>query len=253
MTGLRRTAVRVLCALLLLTLLPCAAGADPEVTDVLEGTRPMLVNRNWMIPEDLVPADLVLLSEVLSPSLVKLKKKDLMAVREAAEALEALLEAAKADGVTNWQVGTAYRSWKDQETVLENKIKEYRKRNSGWSRSRAKSAALKSVAEPGCSEHQLGLAFDMNVPGKSFKGTKQCKWLHEHCWEYGFILRYQEGKEDITGYIAEAWHIRYVGLAHSLKIRDLGMCLEEYLESLPEVTESDWVVEDIPLDDLLGA
>ena len=92
----------------------------------------------------------------------------------------------------------------------------------------------------------------MNVPNKTFKGTKQCKWLHEHCWEYGFILRYQEGKESVTGYIAEAWHIRYVGVEHALKIRDLGMCLEEYLE-YEETAEPEWLVEEIPLEDLLAS
>ncbi len=89
------------------------------------------------------------------------------------------------------------------------------------------------MAEPGYSEHHLGLAIDINVPGAStFKGTKQCTWLHEHCWEYGFIIRYQEDKEKITGYTAEAWHIRYVGVEHSLLIRDLGLCLEEYLDGI---------------------
>ena len=71
----------------------------------------------------------------------------------------------------------------------------------------------------------------MNVPGAStFSSTRQCKWLHQHCWEYGFIVRYQKDKESITGFTAEAWHIRYVGTEHSMIIHDLGLCLEEYLE-----------------------
>ena len=89
------------------------------------------------------------------------------------------------------------------------------------------------MAEPGCSEHQLGLAIDINVPGASaFAGTKQCRWLHEHCWEYGFIVRYTKDKKDITGIEEEAWHIRYVGVDHAMRIRELGLCLEEYLEGI---------------------
>ena len=86
------------------------------------------------------------------------------------------------------------------------------------------------MQEPGCSEHQLGLSFDINVPGRSFKGTKQCTWLHEHCWEYGFILRYQEGKEAITGFKAEAWHYRWVGLEHARRMKEENLCLEEYIQ-----------------------
>ena len=71
------------------------------------------------------------------------------------------------------------------------------------------------MADPGSSEHHTGLAFDITVAGTIFKGTEQQIWLHEHCWDYGFIIRYQEDKEKITGFLAECWHIRYVGLPHS--------------------------------------
>ena len=247
-----RSSVRILCCVLLLALLfSVFSTAAAEETDVLAEYLPMLVNKDYPVSEDFIPADLVLLAEVLNSSLVKVKSKDIKAVRTAAEALETMLEAAAADGVKNWQINTAYRSIADQKKLLDNRIRSYMK-NNNLSRSRATARALRTVAEPGCSEHQLGLAFDMNVPGKTFKGTKQCKWLHEHCWEYGFILRYQEGKESVTGYVAEAWHIRYVGVEHALKIRDLGMCLEEYLE-YAENTEPEWLVEEIPLEDLLAS
>lgn len=234
-------ALPVCCALLLCLLLPVFSAA--EETDVLAGSLPYLANKDFPVDESFVPADLVLLTDVLDPSLVKVKYKDTQAVRTAAEALAAMLEAAGADGVRNWQVSAAYRSFDQQQRLLDNKIRYYRNKNPSWSRSRARSAALRSVAEPGCSEHHLGLAFDVNVPSTSaFKGTKQCKWLHEHCWEYGFIVRYQAGKEAITGYTAEEWHIRYVGTEHSLYIRDHGLCLEEYLL---EASEGLLVVEDL--------
>ena len=199
--------------------------------DVLEGEFPMLVNAEHPVEEDFVPADLVLLTDLCDPSLVKIKYAKTQGNRMATEALVTMLTAAKADGLRKWQVSAGYRSYSDQETLLNNKINSYLNKNPAWSRSRARSAALRTVAEPGSSEHHTGLAFDVNVPGtSSFLGTKQCTWLHEHCWEYGFIIRYPSGKEDITGFSAEPWHIRYVGTEHSMLMKESGICLEEYLD-----------------------
>ena len=94
----------------------------------------------------------------------------------------------------------------------------------------ARSAARKLVADPGCSEHHTGLAFDITVPGTSFGGTKQAKWLEEHCWEWGFILRYPADKTAITGITNEPWHFRYVGTDAAMEMRETGECLEEYVE-----------------------
>ena len=247
---MRKSVLAMLCCMIVLALLSFCAFAEPGAIDVLAGPFPMLVNKENPVDSDFVPSDLVLLTDVLDPSLIKIKYSDTKAVRRAAEALETMLEAAKADGVTNWQVSAAYRSYSDQEAQLEKKISYYLNRNDGWSRSRARSAALRSVALPGCSEHHTGLAFDVNVPKASaFKGTKQCKWLHEHCWEYGFIVRYQESKESITGFTAEEWHIRYVGTEHSLYIRDHNLCLEEYLEQM-DADEAFLVVEEVDTDAL---
>ena len=207
--------------------------AEPIPADVLSTDLPVLVNKLYPVDESFVPADLVLLTDMLDENLVRVKYPETQAVRRAAEALKEMLEAAAGDGITGWQVSAAYRSYADQQGILNAKINDYLKKNKEWSTGRARSAALHTVAEPGYSEHHLGLAIDINVPGAfSFKGTKQCTWLHEHCWEYGFIIRYPEDKEKITGYTAEAWHIRYVGTEHSLLIRDLGLCLEEYLDGV---------------------
>ena len=84
-------------------------------------------------------------------------------------------------------------------------------------------------ARPGHSEHQTGLAIDVNIVNDAFIGTPEAKWIEEHCWEYGFILRYPRGKQAITGYKYEPWHIRYVGSETSKKIHDAGgITLEEY-------------------------
>ena len=147
--------------------------------------------------------------------------------RTAAQALITMFEAAKADGVTGWQISAGYRSVKYQQTLFDRQVAEYQ--NQGLSVAKAKSAASKLVADPGASEHHTGLAFDITVAGTTFKGTEQQKWLQKHCWDYGFIIRYQEDKEAITGFLAECWHIRYVGVQHSVVMRDRNLCLEEYL------------------------
>ena len=226
-------ALRALCAVMLALLfsLPCAAGA--EETDVLADALPILVNKDYPVSEDFVPADLVLLTDVLDSSIVNVKNKDCQAVRGAAEALETMLEAARDDGIKNWQINTAYRSIPDQQKLLDNKVRRYMKDN-GMSRSKARARALRTVAEPGCSEHHLGTCFDITVPGVSFVGTKQHKWLLEHCWDYGFILRYAEDKTKITGFAAEAWHYRYVGREHALAMKEQNLCLEEYVEMMQQ-------------------
>ena len=83
-------------------------------------------------------------------------------------------------------------------------------------------------ARPGYSEHQSGLAIDVNNIDDSFAGTPEAIWLAEHCHEYGFILRYPQGKQDITGYKYEPWHIRYVGTDLSYPIYESGLTVEEY-------------------------
>lgn len=98
-------------------------------------------------------------------------------------------------------------------------------------------------ARPGFSEHQTGLGFDIGGTDASayastrFNNTKEAKWLYENAHKYGFILRYIEGKEPITGYMHESWHYRYVGTEWSTKIHESGLTLEEYfgLDRLQEI------------------
>ena len=209
---------------------PMLVTPTPAAVQVLAGSQPLLVNRQHPVTSDFAPADLVNLSEYCDSSLVKIKYDGTQGVREAADALLRMLEAAKADGITNWQVSAAYRSYADQQRIFDNKVKSFQNNNPDWSLSRCRSAASVTVADPGASEHHTGLAFDMTVPNTSmFLGTKQCTWLHQHCWEYGFILRYTDEQQQITGFAGEAWHIRYVGTEHSLAMQQSGQCLEEYL------------------------
>ena len=188
---------------------------------------PMLVNRDHPIDESFKPRNLVKLKNVIPSSVATVKGSDIEGDKTAVNAMIEMFKAAHQDGVTDWQISAGYRSYKYQKNLFDKQVQEYR--NDGFSQQNAISATRQTVADPGTSEHHTGLAFDITVPGTIFKGTEEQKWLHKHCWEYGFIIRYQEDKEQLTGYLAECWHIRYVGLPHSIDMRDRNLCLEEYL------------------------
>lgn len=99
----------------------------------------------------------------------------------------------------------------------------------GWVESHGQEQADTFSARPGHSEHQTGLTWDIGILEDWFGETDAGIWLEEHCADYGFIIRYPLGKEEITGYKYEPWHVRYVGKEHAKKIMDSGLCLEEYL------------------------
>ena len=188
---------------------------------------PVLVNRTHTVTDKDKPGDLVLMRNALNSDLVYVKGSEIEGDRTAVAALQTMLEAARDEGVTGWQISAGYRSVSYQQELFDKQVAEYRAE--GMSKEKAVSATKLTVADPGASEHHTGLAFDVTVAGTVFKGTDQQKWLAKNCWDYGFIIRYQEDKEDITGFLAECWHIRYVGVVHSVAMRDKNQCLEEYL------------------------
>ena len=134
------------------------------------------------------------------------------------DAFSTMQSAAANDGIS-LSVISGFRSYSRQNTIYNNYV----------SRD-GKAKADTYSARAGHSEHQTGLAADINSLSQSFKNTKEGQWLNEHCSEYGFIIRYPEGKESITGYIFEPWHIRYVGkeLASALYNNGDWITLEEY-------------------------
>lgn len=189
---------------------------------------PILVNRTHPISDSYKPSSLVKLKNVLPSSLCTVKGSDIEGSKIAVDALQQMLEAAQKDGIKNWQINAGYRSISYQQKLFDKSVKEFMEQ--GFTRSKAETATRQTVADPGTSEHHTGLAFDITAKDATqFKDTEQQKWLHKHCWDYGFIVRYQEDKEKITGYLAECWHIRYVGLPHSQTMHDKNLCLEEYL------------------------
>ncbi len=197
----------------------------------------ILVNPWNALTENDVPQDLID---------VKSTRKDgrqTQRLREnAAKALEALMIEADACGMVSsnspsgypLSVMSAYRDYKYQNTLFNNYVNQEMNRR-GISREEAEKIVVTYSCRAGTSEHQTGLCVDMhNLPSadSSFQYQKEAKWLAENSYKFGFVLRFPEGKTDITGITYEPWHFRYVGRYHAKKMYDLGMCLEEYVEYL---------------------
>ncbi|MEG0772619.1 M15 family metallopeptidase [Clostridium sp.] len=189
---------------------PLAAKKKPVIA---------LVNRSNRLDKNFVPAHLVIPNvKFTTYASAEVKKMD----SEAALALESLFRAAKADAITLLAV-SGYRNYKYQNMLYRNQVTAVGKKE-----------ADKYVAQPGASEHQTGLAMDVlsneySSLDEGFANTKAYKWLVENCYEYGFIIRYPKGKESITGYNYEPWHLRYVGISAATKITQKRLTLEEYL------------------------
>ena len=150
------------------------------------------------------------------------------------EPLTQMFAAAKEDGI-NLVVCSPYRDLERQEFLFERKVKSYQ--HSGMSYMDAYKKASVTVTLPGASEHQIGLAVDIisdtyTSLNEGFADTDAGKWLAEHSWEYGFILRYPLGKEEITGIQYEPWHFRYVGTDAAEVITNQNITLEEFVENL---------------------
>ena len=127
-------------------------------------------------------------------------------------------------------MAVGYRSRRRQEDILESAIQE--RMAQGLPREQARAKALETIAQPGHSEHETGLALDFNDVSQGFQETEAYQWLRQHGAAYGFIQRYQSGKEDVTGVKAEPWHFRYVGAPHAQLMETNGLCLEEYRDFL---------------------
>ena len=155
----------------------------------------------------------------------------------ACDAFLEMQKAAAADGVTVW-MQSGYRSVKYQTSLYERKTKYYLDKGCDNATAREKAAAV--VNPPGYSEHNCGLAADLNSPehtglDEGFEKTAAFRWRCEHAGDYGFILRYPKDAEDKTEIIYEPWHWRYVGVENAAKINASGLCFEEYIETLQSI------------------
>lgn len=181
----------------------------------------VLVNkRNPLDPIDYQPADLVPMSDVGVPSLNGHSLR-----REAAEAAAELYQAAAAEGI-HLDMTSGYRDYDLQSTIYHREVDQM-----------GVEAADLLTARPGHSEHQTGLAADFSAPGESgciietcFANTNAARWLAEHSWKYGFILRFPEGYESVTGIAYEPWHFRFIGVEAAAAYHESGAATyEEFL------------------------
>jgi D-alanyl-D-alanine carboxypeptidase len=171
------------------------------------------------------------LTEDFEPELTEIEREEFFDSR-ASDALKELIAQAREDGYTVY-VCSAYRSYQTQYEIYWNHVWTYM-RQDGMTQPEAEATTQISVNYPGVSEHQLGLAVDLLEQEDQdmqpyIGGSGLMLWLEEHCAEYGFVIRYPDGKTDITGIEYEPWHLRYVGQEAATYMMEHQLCLEEFL------------------------
>ena len=188
----------------------------------------VLVNKTNTVDESFVPENLVDIADTRKDGR---KTQQMNSVAE--KALEAMFIELRENGFTDVSVTSGYRDYAYQKQIFNSYINQEMAK--GLTEEAAREEVLTYSAAPGTSEHQTGLCCDMHNLGAAdvaFANEDAYKWLKENCWKFGFILRFPEGKDDITGYQFEPWHYRFVGRYTAEKIYNSGMCLEEYLDTV---------------------
>lgn len=188
-----------------------------------------LVNREEKITKKYVPEDLV---KPNVPTNKKSQQEEIYMRAEAAEALEKMFAAAKEEEGYTLLAVSGYRAFGLQQVMFNNKVAAVGSKEKAW----------RKVAPAGASEHQLGLAMDIvcdsfRLLNSGFGETEEGKWLYANCHRFGFIVRYLKEWDDITGYAAEPWHFRYLGVAHASAVQWLNIPYEHYAHQamlLPE-------------------
>lgn len=192
-----------------------------KLQDILNDELFILVNKNNKLAIDYEPNTLVD-SDIAFEEYIDCKQLD----ERTSNAAKEMFNAALKENI-NLIAISGYRSYSVQENLYNSRVEV-----KGIEKTR------QYTAEPGASEHQTGLAIDIvcnDYPylDEEFENTNAFKWLFNNCYKYGFILRYQKGKEDITGYNYEPWHFRYIGNANIAKdIMDRGICFEEFINEV---------------------
>lgn len=194
-----------------------------NVADENNGWNLILVNRDNYIPDD------------YAMELTELSNGQKVDSRIYPE-LQEMFDTARAEGYGLF-VAEGYRPREKQQRLLDEKIEAYK--SEGYSESESRRLAEQWVAVPGTSEHELGIAVDINADTSKSSSDEVYNWLAENAHKYGFIKRYPSDKTDITGIINEPWHYRYVGKEAAQKIYSQGICLEEYIEQITSMPEAD--------------
>lgn len=196
--------------------MPFLGNITHHIASEDNGWNLILVNRDNYIPADY---------EVQLTELSNGKKVDSRIYPE----LQKMFDDARAQGYSLF-VREGYRTQEEQQQLMDEKIEAYE--NEGKSKSEAKKLAEQWVAISGTSEHQLGIAVDINADTSKSSRDDVYSWLEKNAHRYGFIKRYPSNKTDITGVINEPWHYRYVGKEAASEIYSQGICLEEYIDTL---------------------
>lgn len=189
----------------------------------------ILVNTKNTLTENDIPTDLVDCQHTSTA------RKTQQLREYAAKALDALYMEMKSNQFYNMAVYSGFRDYSYQATLFESYTNNEMAANPSLTREQAEAIVLTYSTRPGTSEHQTGLAVDMDTMGTfstDFAYTAEYAWLQENAWKFGFILRFPADKTDITTIQFEPWHYRYVGRYHAQKIHASGLCLEEYVEQL---------------------
>lgn len=173
---------------------PAIAVNENDGCTYIEGV--LIANKTYALPEGYAPGGIL-------PTVM--------------DAWNAMVAAAKKDGISLWII-SGYRSYDTQEAIYNRYVND-----------NGQADADTYSARPGHSEHQTGLAFDINQISYSFGETAAGQWVAENAAQYGFIIRYPQSKQHITGYIYEPWHLRYLGTELAMDVYESGLCLEEYL------------------------
>ena len=197
----------------------CINLTEPEEASLANGWELMLVNDDYCMPD------------YYKPQLLTLSNGEQVDERIYPD-LQKMFDDMRALGHRPVVV-SGYRSEKEQEDILENKVQEYI--DQGYMRIIAEEMALQWVAQPGTSEHQLGIAVDINPDYTVTKGWGFYEWLLSNAHKYGFINRYPADKVDITGISNERWHYRYVGKEAAEIMYNENLCLEEYIENITQM------------------
>ncbi|MDQ0228899.1 M15 family metallopeptidase [Metabacillus malikii] len=186
-----------------------------------------MVNKDYMLPENYEPNDLVTPNVAFSFGDADIPQRYMR--KEAAQALEELFQLAENEGIELFAV-SGYRSYTRQHGIFEAEKK-----------AKGEEEALHAVALPGQSEHQSGLAMDVTSRSanleitETFAETKEGKWVAANAHRAGFIIRYPKGKEDITGYQFEPWHLRYIGKERAEVLYKNQITLEEYFNKVKKI------------------
>ena len=189
-------------------------------TDQLSDPLLVVVNETIALPEDWEFLPFLVDDEVVD--------------RRMAKDLLQMVKAAEQDGVWLW-VASGYRSRERQQFLFQKAVEE--RVRQGMEEEEARASTMKTLALPGHSEHETGLAVDFNDVSGEFTNTKAYDWLQQNGSKYGFVQRYREEKSSITGVEEESWHYRYVGKEAAQEMEQLHMCLEEYVQYQKERQE----------------